>query len=214
MTDTDKRNRAAELRADGHTHAEIAGAVDVSVRTVERWQAADVLPTPPDTELEHATLTEARRRRELARARMSELDLAERRGQLVTRDAYEASVGRLLDTLRQNITAMEGRWATQFPGTEPRAAGQVLNRMIRELLEHLSGPAADALARSEPPALLPAGDANAELPEDCPGRAALIAAGVSTIGALLALDDLQEIPGIGPATEAKILDALEAHHAA
>lgn len=47
------------------------------------------------------------------------------------------------------------------------------------------------------------------LPQDLPGRAALIAAGVSTMEGLRAIPDLDEIPGIGQATERRIHAYLE-----
>jgi transposase len=71
MTDT-RHQQAARLRAEGATHAEIADAVGVSTRTVERWQGKGLLPDPPDGpdaskngDGPEWSLTEARRRKEI-----------------------------------------------------------------------------------------------------------------------------------------------------
>lgn len=42
------------------------------------------------------------------------------------------------------------------------------------------------------------------LPSDLPGRAALVEAGINTLERLAEVPDLDEIPGIGQATEARI----------
>lgn len=47
-----------------------------------------------------------------------------------------------------------------------------------------------------------------EVPDGLPGRSALLAAGVDTMRKLRALEDLKSVPGIGPATERAILEAL------
>lgn len=56
----------------------------------------------------------------------------------------------------------------------------------------------------------PAADPVVTLPADLPGRDALEAAGLTTPAAVLAHPDLTEIAGIGKATAAKIMAALEA----
>jgi hypothetical protein len=47
-----------------------------------------------------------------------------------------------------------------------------------------------------------------ELPADIPGRKELVAAGLTTLDAVRAVNDFDEIKGIGQATEAKILAYL------
>lgn len=51
--------------------------------------------------------------------------------------------------------------------------------------------------------------ARENLPEDIPGREALLAAGVESIGDLERVEDLTEIVGIGRATAAKIREYVE-----
>lgn len=66
----------------------------------------------------------------------------------------------------------------------------------------------------EAPAIEPQGDSGDEgdLPEDFPGRKHLMAAGVTTLEAVAALDaeQLLQIPGIGKATVGQMIAALHA----
>jgi hypothetical protein len=45
-----------------------------------------------------------------------------------------------------------------------------------------------------------------DLPEDLPGRDALIEAGFKTVAGVLSIDDYDEVPGIGQVTEQKLRD--------
>ena len=65
-------------------------------------------------------------------------------------------------------------------------------------------PAPETTAAQAAPA--PVGDG---LPDDFPGRAQLVAAGLDTMSAVRAHEDLTQVEGIGPATAGKIQEALE-----
>ena len=52
------------------------------------------------------------------------------------------------------------------------------------------------------------------LPDEFPGREHLVAAGYGTVEAVRGIADLDALPGIGQATEAKILEVLEGLKAA
>lgn len=153
-------------------------------------------------ELESTDYEEAKARREAARARMAEMEVAEREGELLTREDVERIYGdQMLDMVRASLQNAPGRWGAQIVGLEsPREGEAAIKEIVAETLEHLSGPAADELARS---------GGERALPEDFPGRGYLEQAGIETIGAVRASGDLRSIRGIGPATERKILDALE-----
>lgn len=144
-------------------------------------------------------------RREAARARMAELDLGEREGELVRWEVVEDVVGReLLDRLRAAIMNVPGRWGAQLVGLEsPREAQAVLKQMTREFLDHLSGPLADRFAARED---------DRELPEDFPGREALLRAGIERLTDLSGLEDFEDVHGIGPVTseqiEAELIDLV------
>jgi hypothetical protein len=58
------------------------------------------------------------------------------------------------------------------------------------------------VTESQPPAV-------GDLPDDFPGRAHLLDAGLGTIEAVRRHEDLTQISGIGPATADKIKEALE-----
>lgn len=157
-------------------------------------------------ETESTDFEEARARREAARARLAELEVARVEGKLIPRDVVENVYGdRLLDVVRSSLLNMPGRWGAQVVGIEsPREGQALLKRVSSEILEELSGAAADDLES----------DGDAGLPDDFPGRDALAAAGVESVAELVDIDDLRGIPGIGPATERKIREALEGGRAA
>lgn len=143
-----------------------------------------------------ADFAEARARREYARARLAEMEVGQAEGELVSKEVVDEVFGtKLLDVLRSSVLNLPGRWGAQIVGlSSPREGEAVLKKMAVEFLEHLSGPVADDFEAG----------ASLELPEDCPGRSVLMAAGVEMMSDLLGIDDLQEIPGIGPVTEEKI----------
>lgn len=151
-------------------------------------------------QVERVDHQEAKARREAARARKEEIELEKRLGSLLTRDAHDGPLGEMLDLVRSTLMNAPGRYGALFVGLDdPRDAEKRIKEMVLEVLDHLSGPAADELE---------VGGAK-ELPEDFPARDKLLAAGVETYADLLAVDDLQDIHGIGPVTEKKILDALD-----
>ncbi len=138
---------------------------------------------------------DARIRREQARARIAEMDVALREERTYPRAVVDDVYGKkLLDVLRAGIMNMPGRWASQVLGLKkPREAEAALKRVAVELLEEFSGPIADRLEAG--------GDT---LPESCPGRELLVAAGVDSMSALLELEDLSVVRGIGPATQRRL----------
>lgn len=147
---------------------------------------------------------EARTRREFARARMAEIELQKEEGRIVTREAHDQAHGEMLDVLRTNLLNMPGRWATDLTGHDsPRQVEAILRRAVGELLDHLSGPVADALEQG-----------GEGLPEDFPGRSALEEAGLESVPDVRRVEDLQEIHGIGPVTAGKIRERLEDANAA
>lgn len=150
---------------------------------------------------------DARSRREQARARMAELQVARQEGNLLPREVVDEAYGKLLEVLRAGILNMPGRWASQLLGLKkPREAEAALKRIAAELLEDFAGPVADELERE--------GEA---IPEDCPGRELLAAAGITTLAELEELgdvDELRRVKGIGAATARKIHEWLEGRVAA
>lgn len=151
-------------------------------------------------EFEVTDYEKARARREAARARLAEIEVAKEEGRLIPQDVVEQVYGReMLEPLRRAINSMSGRWGAQIVGIASAREGEAaLKRIGAELLEFFSGPVADHIEAGE----------TALLPPDFPGRAALLEAGIETISDLLGVDDLRSIPGIGPATERKIKAAL------
>jgi hypothetical protein len=129
---------------------------------------------------------------------MAEIELAKEENRLVTREALERSTGEMWDRFRSVLLNVPGRWGAQAGFDSPRKGEAFLRKVVSDLLEQLSGPLADAVE---------IGGAR-ELPPEFPGRAALAEAGVDTLADLIAIEDYQEIYGIGPATEEEIRQAL------
>lgn len=149
MSDEQHRH-AAQLLAEGHTQVAAADAVGVSARTLRRWIADGKVPevsangTNGNGRASSGlsadwTRAEADRRKAIALARLRELEVAQRRGELVHLSTIEEELGPVLDRLRRGILNVEGRWAQHFPGCDPKDAAAVLRRMAHELLETLSG---------------------------------------------------------------------------
>lgn len=92
------------------------------------------------------TEEEADRRWKTARARLKELEFARERDEIITREVFEDAVGDLLDTLYHELRQLPGRWGAQMVGfDEPREAEGQLQKMVREILERLSGSVADEM---------------------------------------------------------------------
>lgn len=206
---------------------EVAARLGVAPRTVRRLEGRG-LPRNPDNTYDwdsvfrwylefkkkeavkrytaggDVSYEEARTRREMARARMAEIDLGKEEDRIITREAADATYGEAMDRIRSAIMNMPGRFATQLVQVESvRQAEGILKDVAREILDHLSGPVADAVER----------DAD-ELPEDFPGRKALMEVGIESVREVAHVDDLEEVHGIGPVTAGKIRDRLEDRDAA
>lgn len=152
--------------------------------------------------VEPTDFNSARARRERARARLAEMEVAKEEGRLIPRDVVEEIYGtKLMDVLRSGILNMPGRWGAQIVGLRsPREGESVLKRVASELLEEFSGSAADEILEEE----------SAELPEDFPGHRYLVASGVETMSDLLGLEDLTSVKGIGKARAREIMQRLGA----
>lgn len=140
-----------------------------------------------------------------AKAQLLEIEVQERAGQLVPLAAYDQVLVEVFAKIRTRILNFPGRWAPELVGFDsPRQVHPVLSRMARELLEDLSGPAADELE---------AGGPSGEIPEGFPGRSALVESGITLLDQVRGVEDLTEIRGIGAKTAAAIRSHMEAHHA-
>lgn len=151
-------------------------------------------------EFEKADYKQAKARREMARARMAEIDLAKEEGRLISKEVVDQTYGEAMDQVRAALMNMPGRWGAQLGFDEPRKGEEILKRIARETLDHLSGPAADRVA---------VGGSSTEIPHDFPGRGPLLEAGIETFSDLLALEELEEVHGIGPVTASEIREELE-----
>lgn len=142
---------------------------------------------------------EAKARRERVRARKAEIELAKIEGDLVTREAADRRYGEILDRIRTTIMNMPGRYGAQMGFEDPRDGERALQDVRDEVLDHVSGPAADAVEVG----------ASVELPDDFPGRDKLLRSGAETVADVMEMDDLQDVHGIGPVTARAIQEALD-----
>jgi hypothetical protein len=85
------------------------------------------------------TLADANRRRTLADAELKELDLAERRGELLPLDLFRERLEMFVGRVNASIRGLRGRWAPHVIGIESVAEAQLrLGPLINELLNELS----------------------------------------------------------------------------
>lgn len=147
-----KYQRAEKLRADGRTWREVAAAMDVTRRTVYRWRSSGKLQDPqehkqnggPSVALDgtskgngdgDTTLSAARLRKQQALAEKHELDLAERRGELVPRDAQRDIVVRFRSAIEAAPRALLPEIA-EILDVPQREAHPVLERIADRIIEH------------------------------------------------------------------------------
>lgn len=100
-----------------------------------------------------STYDDARTRAEIARARLAEIEVAREEKLIYTAEMVERRVGETYDLVATRIKNLSGRWGAQLVGIEsPREGEALVRRMANELLEELSGPAADQVEAIATPA--------------------------------------------------------------
>lgn len=145
------------------------------------------------TDLSHEKLLTARIER-----RRRELEYAQIEGTLITVDSHKAALAKAFDLVRSNVRNLPGALAPRLVGLEdPREVQQIL---VREIDDALRAIVSKAQRRAED---------TEGLPEDLPGRRALVAHGVVSLVDLLDLEELTDVPGVGKATARKIRAWLE-----
>lgn len=146
---------------------------------------------------------DAETRRSIAKARLVELELAEREGDLVRLDVVEEELGDVLGEVRARFMNLPGRVATQLLGMEDqRDVVAVLQPAVDECLYSMEPLWVDLLAgRSVVPE---------PIPDDFPFVTYLRDAGVTSRQELLrGLDTLEELPRIGAKRAARIREAAQ-----
>jgi len=81
---------------------------------------------------------DARARRETAMARLAELEVAEKEGQLIPMDVLRETLGDVVDRVRAKLIRIPGAWAPQLTGLDsPREVVKVLHSAVGEAIEEL-----------------------------------------------------------------------------
>jgi phage terminase Nu1 subunit (DNA packaging protein) len=94
-------------------------------------------------------LSEARTRKENARARLAELEAAEKEGLLLPTSIVQEVLGSALDRLRQRILTIPGTWPPRLaPLEDSRAVQKELKELTDELLQSLASVADDIEAEA------------------------------------------------------------------
>lgn len=177
---------------------ELAAHLDVTRQTVDRWlkagcpyvtkadrdagkewelDLAAVVDWRKDREVEKAigtasgaTIDEAKRRKTAAEAELAELDLAERRGQVVAVAAVMKFFGDQVSSARARLLALPTKAAPlMVPITDVVEAREQLDAIVRECLNELSGydagkfgsglgDAGDGLPEGDSPAMVAAAE--------------------------------------------------------
>jgi len=186
--------RIQQLVQEGALPREARGRypLKASVAAYTRYQDNQIMRTGASGELGEERLLAARLER-----RRKELEFEEAQGRVITTEHHEEVLGRAFAIVRANIRSLPGALA-------PRLAGIDDPREIQRILV----PALDDALRS----IVAEGErlGNQELPDDLPGRRALIDGGVTTITDAMAHPDLTLVKGIGARTAARIRAALNA----
>ncbi len=153
-----------------------------------RYHDQLLMKTGVSSELNEEKLQMARLER-----RRRELEFAKLEGSLITQEHHERVLVIAFSLVRKNVRNLGG-------ALSPRLVGLDHARDVERILV----PALDTALRSV--VIKGQSMAEEELPDDVPGRKALVLAGVTTITELMAVGDLTSIPGIGPRTRAGVLE--------
>jgi hypothetical protein len=109
----------------------------LNVQEADRDWTANTRPTADGDATN--TLAEANRRKALADAELKELELAERRGELVPLEVHRVRVEALVSRLNATVRGLRGRWAPHVIGIESAQEAQIrLGPLINELLRELT----------------------------------------------------------------------------
>jgi hypothetical protein len=121
-----------------------------------------------------------------------ELEYAAVEGSLITVEAHEQAIAEALDLVRSNLRNLPGSVGPRLVGLDD--ARDVVGILAPAVDDAMRSIVAEADRRSQ----------DDTLPDDLPGRRALIEHGVTTLTDLLMVPDLQTVPRIGPRTEKRI----------
>lgn len=121
----------APVRADGNK-------LLVQWPQFARWREQQMVESAL-TAAQPADFEEARARKVAAEAQLAELDLAVRRGDLVTLAEFEKTIAQAFDRVRSRMVALPGRLAPLVVGTETLpAAVSAIEPVIAEILHELA----------------------------------------------------------------------------
>lgn len=160
------------------------------VQAYTKYQDSQIMRTGASGELGEERLLAARLER-----KRKELEFAELQGRLITVDHHEEILQKAFSLVRANIRNLPGSLAPRLAGLDdPRDVQRILVPALDDALRAIVDEA-DRLGHEE-------------LPEDLPGRAALLEGGVTTISGVMSHPDLTQLKGIGRKTVERILAAL------
>lgn len=130
----------------------------------------------------------------LARRKL-ELEFAALEGSVVTVEHHKSVMGTAFLLVRTNMRNLAGTLPPRLAGLdEPRDVQRILIEAIDLALRSVIDASKELLSD--------------ELPPGFPGERALRKHGVERLSELMRVGDLEEVPGIGPATKERILDWL------
>ncbi len=121
-------------RQEGCPHQIVNGRPRYVVAGVVAWleKRAEVRSRPEDFE-------EARKRKMGAEAELAELELAQKRGQLIPLEQHGQRLARILERIRARLIALPGTLASRLVAIETAAEAQaVVYAGVAEALEELS----------------------------------------------------------------------------
>lgn len=147
------------------TQTELAEILGVSARTIRTWQKEGMpaggdrtrrkydtracltwvlenkfgdRPTEVDGEPPDPSYKEARAREKAAKAQVAELDLMERKGELIPVSVYKDELADVLTSVRSRLLNLPGRLSRELAdASDPEAAERIVEQGVREALEEL-----------------------------------------------------------------------------
>lgn len=124
-------------RSDSPTRL-IGGQREYQWPNFPRWREEQLIATALEGAAQSSDFLEARSRKMAADAAMAELDLSERRDELVSVEAFRETLSKILTNIRAQLLSVPGRYSARIVGVDSLPDAQRhLDAIVRDVMREL-----------------------------------------------------------------------------